>query len=73
MKTRLQGIVLLALCVLALRLVFLLVQARPAHQASLAELALGLAAVLSGMFGAASLLVGPALFRPYAWPPPDGD
>jgi hypothetical protein len=73
MKTRLQGIVLLALCALALRLVFVLVQAPPAHQASLAELALGLAAVLSGMSGAAFTLVGRALFRPYAWPPPDGD
>ena len=73
MKTRLEGIALLALCAFALRLVFLRVQAAPVHQASLAELALGLAAVLSGVFGAAFLLVGPALFRRYLWPPPDGD
>jgi hypothetical protein len=23
--------------------------------------------------GGACLLVGPSLFRPYVWPPPDGD
>jgi len=73
MKTRLEGIALLAFCALALRLVFLLVRAPPAHQASLPELALGLIAVVSGVFGAAFVLIGPALFRPYAWPPPDGD
>ena len=73
MKIRLEGIALLALSAFALRLVFLQVQAPPAHQASLLELALGLAAVLSGVFGAAFLLVGPALFRRYVWPPPDGD
>ena len=71
--TRLGGIALLALCAAALRLIFLLVQAPPAHQANFPELALGLVAVVSGMFGAACVLVGPALFRPTIWPPPDRD
>jgi hypothetical protein len=72
-RTRLQGLVLLALCALALRLIFRLVQTPPAHPPSMPELALGLIAVVNGMFGAACVLVGPALFRPYVWPPPDGD
>jgi hypothetical protein len=73
MKTRLEGIALLALSAFALQLVFRLVETPPAHQASLAELALGLGAVVSGVCGGACLLVGPSLFRPYVWPPSDGD
>jgi hypothetical protein len=72
-KTRFQGAALLALCALALRAIYLLIAARPGHQASPLELALGLAAVLTGVSGAALLLIGPALLRPYAWPPPDQD
>jgi hypothetical protein len=73
MKIRLEGAVLLALCASVLHRIHMLVHAAPTHQASPWELALGLVAVLTGVAGAAFFLVGPALFRPYAWPPPDGD
>ena len=73
MTIRLEGAALLALCALVLHRIHMLVHVPPLHQASAAELALGLVAVLSGVAGAACFLVGPALFRPYAWPPPDGD
>ena len=73
MKVRLEGAVLLALCAFVLHRIYLLVHVPPVHQASSAELALGLVAALTGVWGAAFLLVGPALFRPYAWPPPDAD
>jgi len=73
MKTRLEGAALLALCAFVLYRIYLLVHVPPLHQASALELALGLVAVLSGVSGATFFLVGPALFRPYAWPPPDGD
>jgi hypothetical protein len=73
MKIRLEGAALIALCAFVLHRIHLLVHSPPLHQASPAELALGLLAVLSGVAGAACFLVGPALFRPYAWPPPDGD
>ena len=73
MIVRLEGAFLLALAALALQRIHLLVHAAPMHPPSALELLLGLAAVVSGAFGAAFVLVGPALFRPYAWPPPDGD
>jgi hypothetical protein len=73
MKSRVLGAALLALCARALHRAYLLINLLPAHQASPMELALGLIAVLTGVWGAAFLIVGPALFRPYAWPPPDGD
>lgn len=73
MKIRLQGVALLALCAFVLHRLYMLVHVPPWHQASLPELALGLVAALTGVCGAACFLVGPALFRPYAWPPPDGD
>ena len=73
MKIRLEGAALLALCAFVLHRIYLLVHAAPLHQASPAELTLGLVAVLTGVAGAAFVLVGPALFRPYTWPPPDGD
>jgi hypothetical protein len=73
MKTRLEGAALLALCAFVLHRIYLLVHAAPLHQASASELVLGLVAVLTGVGGTAFVLVGPALFRPYAWPPPDGD
>ena len=73
MKIRLEGVTLLALCAFVLHRIHMLVHAAPWHQSSPLELALGLVAVLSGVAGAAFFLVGPALFRPYAWPPPDGD
>ncbi|MGH7485024.1 MAG: hypothetical protein ACREMY_05365, partial [bacterium] len=72
-KTRIQGAALLGLCALALHRIYLLVNLAPAHQASPLELALGAVAVLTGVWGAVFLVVGPALLRPYAWPPPDGD
>ena len=73
MKVRLEGIALLALCALALQRLHMLVHGAPWHQASLPELALGLVAAVTGLCGAACLVVGPALFRAYAWPPPDAD
>jgi hypothetical protein len=73
MKIRLQGVALLALCALVLHRIYMLVHAVPMHQATPTELALGLVAALAGVWGAAFFLVGPALFRPYAWPPPDSD
>lgn len=73
MKIRIEGAALLALCALMLHRIHLLFRIPPVHQASPAELALGLVAMLSGVAGAAFFLVGPALFRPYSWPPPDGD
>jgi hypothetical protein len=73
MKIRLEGAALLSLCAFVLHRIYLLVHVPPWHQASASELALGLVAVLTGVAGAAFFLVGPALFRPYAWPPPDGD
>ena len=73
MKIRLEGAALLALCVLVLYRIHLLVHMPPLHQATPAELTLGLVAEIAGVCGAALFLVGPALFRPYAWPPPDGD
>lgn len=73
MKVRLEGIALLAICALALQRLHMLVHDAPWHQASPAELALGLVAAVAGLCGAACLAIGPALFRPYAWPPADGD
>jgi hypothetical protein len=73
MKIRLKGAAMLALCAYVLHRIHMLVHVAPWHQASPLELTLGLVAVLSGVAGAAFFLVGPALFRPYAWPPPDGD
>jgi len=73
MMMRLEGAALLTLCALALRQIHLLVHAAPAHAPTPVELALGLAAVLTGVGGAAFLLVGPPLLRPYAWPPAERD
>lgn len=73
MRIRLQGVMLLALCALALHRIYVLVHVPPWHQASPSELALGLVAVIAGVCGAACFAVGPALFRSYAWPPPDSD
>ena len=73
MKARTLGVALLAVCALALHRIYLLINLPPTHQASPLELALGLVAVLTGVWGAAFLLIGPALLRPYAWPPPDSD
>ena len=73
MKTRLEGLTLLALCALVLHRIYLLVHALPRHDASPLELGLGLLAVLLGIGGAGMILVGPDLFRAYLWPPPDSD
>jgi hypothetical protein len=64
---------LIAVCALALHRIYLLISLPPTHSASPLELGLGLVSVLSGVWGAASLVIGPALLRPYAWPPPEGD
>jgi hypothetical protein len=73
MKIRLEGAALLALCGFALHRIYLLIHGIPPHQATPAELGLGVVAVVTGVIGAVMLAVGPPLFRPYAWPPPDGD
>jgi hypothetical protein len=73
MKVRLEGIALLVLCMVALQRLQLLVHAAPRLPASPTELALGLVAALTGLCGATFLAIGPALFRPYAWPPSDAD
>jgi hypothetical protein len=72
-KTRLEGVALLALCVFVLHRIYLLVHSIPHHDATPTELALGLIAVLTGVAGAAMLGVGPALFRTHVWPPLDRD
>jgi hypothetical protein len=72
-KARLQGAALLAICALALHRIYLLINLPPYHQSSPMELLLGLVAVVTGVWGAAFLAIGPALLRPYAWPPADGD
>jgi hypothetical protein len=51
----------------------MLVHGAPWHQASAPELALGVVAAITGLCGAVSLAIGPALFRPYVWPPADAD
>jgi hypothetical protein len=73
MKSRLLGAALLGACALALHRAYLLIELPPYHQASPLELTLGLVAVLTGVWGAAFVVVGPALLRPYGWPPPEGD
>jgi hypothetical protein len=72
-KTRLEGMALLALCAFALHRIYILVDTLPHHEATPLELGLGLVAVLTGIAGAMMVIVGPPLFRTYAWPPPDGD
>lgn len=72
MTIRLLGGVLLALCAVALHRIFTLVHILPRHEATPAELGLGLAAVLTGVVGAGMFVVGPSLFRVYMWPP-NGD
>ena len=73
MKVRLEGFALLAICALALQRLHMLVHGAPWHQASAQELALGVVAAIAGLCGAACLAIGPDLFRPYVWPPADGD
>jgi len=62
---------LLAICVFAIDRIYVSVHALPAHQPAPFEMILGLIAVVSGMAGVAMLAIGPALFRPYEWPPRD--
>ena len=73
MFIRLLGAGSLAACIAAMQRLALLVHAAPRHGPTPAELGLGLIAVLAGIAGAALLTVGPALFRPYAWPPAERD
>ena len=71
MKVRLEGVALLALCAFALHRLYFLIRVLPHHEATPIELAWGLAAVLTGVAGAAMLTVGPQLFRTDTWPPRD--
>jgi hypothetical protein len=73
MLIRLLGAGVLAACIVAMQRLALLVHAALRHGPTPAELGLGLVAVLAGIAGAALLAVGPALFRPYLWPPPEQD
>jgi hypothetical protein len=73
MLIRLLGAGILAACIVAMQRLALLVHVMPRHGPTPAELGLGLIAVLAGIAGAAMVTVGPALFRPYAWPPPERD
>ncbi len=73
MLIRLLGAGFLAACIVAMQRLALMVHAAPRHGPTPAELGLGLVAVLTGLAGAALLTVGPKLFRPYAWPPPERD
>lgn len=73
MLIRLFGAGSLAACIAAMQRLALLVHATPRHAPAPAELGLGLIAVLAGIAGAAMLTVGPTLFRPYLWPPPERD
>jgi len=67
---RLAGLALLAIAGLSLFYLHGLVTARPMHEGTIGELLLSLVAVVAEMSGSAMLVVGPALFRPYQWPPP---
>lgn len=69
MKTRLQGVAILAICALAMHRLYLLVHILPRHEATPLELLLALVVVLTGVVGAAMAAVGPSLFRVYQWPP----
>lgn len=69
MKIRLQGAALLAICVFAFLRIYALAHTLPRHEPGLTELLLALVVVLTGVAGAAMTMVGPALFRPYQWPP----
>jgi hypothetical protein len=68
-RIRLLGSLLLALCAVALHRIFILVHTLPHHEPAALELGLGLLAVLTGVAGAASFVLGPSLFRTYVWPP----
>ncbi|MGE5721468.1 MAG: hypothetical protein ACM3YM_03325 [Sphingomonadales bacterium] len=67
---RLAGLTLLAIAGLSLFYLHGLVTAPPMHEGTIGELLLSLIAVVAGMSGSAMLVIGPALFRPYQWPPP---
>lgn len=73
MLIRLLGATALALSVLAMERLAALVHALPRQSPTPVELGLGVIAVLAGIAGAALFAVGPALFRVYAWPPPERD
>lgn len=73
MKIRLQGAALLAICVFAFLRLSALAHALPGHKGTLPDLALAMVVVVTGVAGAAMTVVGPALFRPYEWPPRRGD
>lgn len=68
-KIRLEGVALLILCALALyRLHGVAMGLRP-DAVTPGEMALGFVAVMAGMAGAAMVVLGRPLFRPYVWPP----
>jgi hypothetical protein len=73
MLIRLLGATALASSIFAMARLSALVHALPRQSPTPAQLGLGVIAVLAGIAGAALLTVGPALFRVYAWPPPERD
>jgi hypothetical protein len=68
-NTRLHGAGFLAICAIVLHPLYILVNTPPVHEGTVTEMLLALVVVLTGLFGFAMVVVGPALFRPYAWPP----
>lgn len=69
MTARLCGLGLLATGFVAVLLLHGLVLAGADHPPTPVEMLLSLVAVLSCVGGAATVAMGPALFRPYRWPP----
>lgn len=68
-KIRVEGAALLILCALTVyRLHAVAMGLRP-DAVTPGEMGLGLVVVMAGMAGAAMLVVGRPLFRPYVWPP----
>jgi hypothetical protein len=67
--TRPIGLVLLVDCAIACFFLHSMVTTPPIHETTIAELLVGLIVMLTGTAGAAMLIVGPALFRRYTWPP----
>ena len=72
MITRAIGAALLGLCAAALHQVAHLATTLPHHQPTAAEMLLSLVTVLALFGGSATVIIGPALNRPYRWPPREG-
>jgi hypothetical protein len=69
MVTRLWSPIFVAVFACCAHWLTMLVRAPPYHQPSALEMLLALAVVAAGLAAAATLAIGPALFRPCPWPP----